>query len=251
VPKRASDEVLLAGILLARIERWLEREGVFHVAGFGDVTLAGELDWEPGAGPVYLRRIADGQLWRADISITTRPAQPGEPARTGENLTRSPGRGQSEPAAHPASSHSGRQLGHPREGWSVDNVPMPAGADAHDAVVVAEDEVDGDVPAPAAVIQPALRAIERRYFPQGVADRAYGDRVDVSSLDERLHRGQDPGRLSVPGGTEEAVQDQPLGDDFRASRTPHVGGDVRADRVHGGGGPGAPPAHKDGPRMAP
>jgi hypothetical protein len=60
VPKRASDEVLLVGILLARIERWLEQEDVFHVAGFGDVTLAGELDWEPGAGPVYLRRIADG-----------------------------------------------------------------------------------------------------------------------------------------------------------------------------------------------
>jgi hypothetical protein len=48
VPERASDEVLLAGLLLARIERWLEQEGVFHVAGFGDVTLAGEL--EPGAG---------------------------------------------------------------------------------------------------------------------------------------------------------------------------------------------------------
>lgn len=28
--KRASDEVLLAGILLARIERWLGQEGVFH-----------------------------------------------------------------------------------------------------------------------------------------------------------------------------------------------------------------------------
>jgi hypothetical protein len=79
VPNRASDEVLLAGILLARIERWLEQEGVFHVAGFGDVALAGELDWEPGAGPVYLRRLAHGQLWRADINITARPAEPGEP----------------------------------------------------------------------------------------------------------------------------------------------------------------------------
>ena len=79
MPNRASDEVLLAGILLARIERWLEQEGVFHVAGFGDVALAGELDWEPGAGPVYLRRLADGQLWRADINITARPAEPGEP----------------------------------------------------------------------------------------------------------------------------------------------------------------------------
>jgi len=82
VPRRASDEVLLAGILQMRIERWLEEEGVFHVAGFGDVTLARELDWEPNAGPVYLRRIADGQLWRADINITARPAEPGEPGTT-------------------------------------------------------------------------------------------------------------------------------------------------------------------------
>jgi Domain of unknown function (DUF6907) len=79
MPKRASDEELLAGILQARIERWLEQEGVFHVAGFGDVALAGELDWEPGAGPVFLRRLGDGQLWRADITITARPAEPGEP----------------------------------------------------------------------------------------------------------------------------------------------------------------------------
>ena len=43
------------------------------------MTLAGELDWEPGVGPVYLRRIADDQLWRADISITARPAEPEEP----------------------------------------------------------------------------------------------------------------------------------------------------------------------------
>ena len=37
------------------------------------MALAGELDWEPGAGPVYLRRLADGQLWRAEITITARP----------------------------------------------------------------------------------------------------------------------------------------------------------------------------------
>jgi hypothetical protein len=60
VPRRASDEELLADILQARIERWLEQEGVFHVAGFGDVALA------------------DRQLWRADITITVRPAWPGE-----------------------------------------------------------------------------------------------------------------------------------------------------------------------------
>ncbi len=69
---------LLAGALHARIERWLELEGVFTIAGFGDVELAGELDWEPGAGPVYLRRLDDGQVWRADITVTARPAARGE-----------------------------------------------------------------------------------------------------------------------------------------------------------------------------
>ena len=53
-------------------------EGVFDVAGFGDVELAAELDWEPGAGPVYLRRLDSGQVWRADIAITARPATPEE-----------------------------------------------------------------------------------------------------------------------------------------------------------------------------
>ena len=74
MPRRGSDEELLSGALQARIERWLELEGVFNVAGFGDVELAGELDWEPGAGPVYLRRLDDGKVWRADITITARPA---------------------------------------------------------------------------------------------------------------------------------------------------------------------------------
>ncbi len=70
MPRRASDGELLAGVLHLRIERWLEEEGVFDVAGFGD----GELDWESGAGPVYLRRLDDRQVWRADITITARPA---------------------------------------------------------------------------------------------------------------------------------------------------------------------------------
>ena len=78
MPGRASDEELLAGVLHLRIERWLEQEGVFDVAGFGDVKLAGELNWEPGAGPVYLRRLDDRQVWRADITITARPATPEE-----------------------------------------------------------------------------------------------------------------------------------------------------------------------------
>lgn len=72
--RRASGGELLAGILQMRIERWLELEGVLDIAGFGDVELAGELDWEPGAGPVYLRRLDNQQVWRADIAITARPA---------------------------------------------------------------------------------------------------------------------------------------------------------------------------------
>jgi hypothetical protein len=78
VARRTSDGELLASALHARIERWLELEGLFTIAGFGDVVLAGELDWEPGAGPVYLRRLDDGQVWRADITVTARPAEPGE-----------------------------------------------------------------------------------------------------------------------------------------------------------------------------
>jgi hypothetical protein len=72
--RRASGGELLAGILQMRIERWLELEGVFDIPGFGDVELAAELDWEPGTGPVYLRRTEDNQVWRADIAITARPA---------------------------------------------------------------------------------------------------------------------------------------------------------------------------------
>ena len=48
--RRASDEELLVGALHARIERWLELEGIFTIAGFGDVELAGELDWRLWAG---------------------------------------------------------------------------------------------------------------------------------------------------------------------------------------------------------
>jgi hypothetical protein len=38
--RRASDQELLVGALHARIERWLEQEGVFTILGFGDVELA-------------------------------------------------------------------------------------------------------------------------------------------------------------------------------------------------------------------
>ena len=55
------------------IERWLGLEGVFTIPGFGDVELAGDLDWEPGAGLVYLRRLNGSQLWRADFTVTARP----------------------------------------------------------------------------------------------------------------------------------------------------------------------------------
>ncbi len=40
VARKASDEERLASALHTRIERWLELEGLFTVAGFGDVELA-------------------------------------------------------------------------------------------------------------------------------------------------------------------------------------------------------------------
>jgi hypothetical protein len=55
------------------MERWLELEGVFTISGFSGVELAGDLDWEPGAGLVYLRWLNDSQVWRADITVTARP----------------------------------------------------------------------------------------------------------------------------------------------------------------------------------
>jgi hypothetical protein len=55
------------------IERWLEMEGVSTIPGFGDVELAGDLDWEPGVGLVYLRRLNDSRVWRAGITVTARP----------------------------------------------------------------------------------------------------------------------------------------------------------------------------------
>ena len=45
-----------------------------------DVELAGDLDWEPGAGLVYLRRLNDSQVWRAGFTVTARP-HPERPAR--------------------------------------------------------------------------------------------------------------------------------------------------------------------------
>ena len=56
----------------------LELGGAFTIPGFGDVELAGDLDWEPGAGLAHLRRLNDSQVWHAGITVTARPAAPGE-----------------------------------------------------------------------------------------------------------------------------------------------------------------------------
>ena len=73
-----ADEELLAGIIVTRLERWLEREGVFEVPGVGHVELAGEIDREPGSGTLYLRRLDDGRVWRVDVPVGVRPATPEE-----------------------------------------------------------------------------------------------------------------------------------------------------------------------------
>jgi hypothetical protein len=73
-----ADGELLAGMIVTRLERWLEREGVFEVPGAGHVELAGEIDWEPGSGTLYLRRLDDGRVWRVDVPVAVRPATPEE-----------------------------------------------------------------------------------------------------------------------------------------------------------------------------
>ncbi len=73
-----ADEELLAGTIVTRLERWLELEAVFEVPGVGHVELAGEIDWEPGSGTLYLRRLDDGRVWRVDVPVAVRPATPAE-----------------------------------------------------------------------------------------------------------------------------------------------------------------------------
>jgi hypothetical protein len=41
-------------------------------------TADGPAESPEGAGPVYQRRLDDGQVWRADITVTARPATTGE-----------------------------------------------------------------------------------------------------------------------------------------------------------------------------
>lgn len=36
--------------------------------------LAGEIDWEPGSGTLYLRRLDDGKTWRVDVPVAVRTA---------------------------------------------------------------------------------------------------------------------------------------------------------------------------------
>jgi FHA domain-containing protein len=76
--ENGTDEELLAGMIVTRLERWLEQEGVFEVPGAGHVELAGEIDWEPGSGTLYLRRPGDGRVWRVDVPVAVRPATPEE-----------------------------------------------------------------------------------------------------------------------------------------------------------------------------
>ena len=67
---------LLAGMIVAGLEQWLEQQGVFEVPGVGHVELAREIDWEPGSGTLYLRRVEDGRVWRVDVPVAVRPATP-------------------------------------------------------------------------------------------------------------------------------------------------------------------------------
>jgi hypothetical protein len=72
----------LARMIVTRLERWLELEGVFEVPGAGQVELAGDIDWEPGSGTLYLRRLGDGRVWRVDVPVAVRLATPEEAKTT-------------------------------------------------------------------------------------------------------------------------------------------------------------------------
>jgi hypothetical protein len=69
-----TDEELLAGTIIAWHERWLELEGSSRSRGVGHAELAGEIDWEPGSGTLYLRRLDDRRVWRVDVPVAVRPA---------------------------------------------------------------------------------------------------------------------------------------------------------------------------------
>ena len=73
-----ADGKLIAGMIVSRLERWLEEEGPFEVPGAGQVELAREVGWEPGSGTLYLRRLGDGRVWRVDVPVAVRPATPEE-----------------------------------------------------------------------------------------------------------------------------------------------------------------------------
>jgi hypothetical protein len=61
-------------IVTRLVRRWLELEGAFEVHGIGHFGLAGEIDWEPGSGTLYLRRLGDLRAWRVDIPVPVRLA---------------------------------------------------------------------------------------------------------------------------------------------------------------------------------
>jgi hypothetical protein len=73
-----ADGKLIAQVIVTRIERWLELEGPFEVPRAGRFELAPEVGWEPGSGTLYLRRPADGRVWRVDVPVAVRPATPEE-----------------------------------------------------------------------------------------------------------------------------------------------------------------------------
>lgn len=73
-----ADGELLAGMIVTRLERWLELEGALEVPGAGHFELAGDINWEPGSGTLYLRRLDDGRAWRVDVPVAARPATPEE-----------------------------------------------------------------------------------------------------------------------------------------------------------------------------
>jgi hypothetical protein len=73
-PRRGTDEELLAGMIVIRLERWLELEGIFEVPGSAMPSWPGRSTGSRAAGTLYLRRLDDAKVWRVDVPVAVRPA---------------------------------------------------------------------------------------------------------------------------------------------------------------------------------
>src|ERR1035441_8387495 len=163
------------------IEQWLGLGGVFTIPGFGDVELAGDLDWGPGAGLVYLRRLKDSQVWRADMTVTA--ARP-RPERRGGG-----GGGGARPRSPPPPPPGARQRGADRGGGELPRRPSAIRRPASERPRAGNAAGVGPLPPVTAPLRVEPRHLSRRLAVASAASPAL-------QLDERLRA---TGRCALRG----------------------------------------------------